>query len=379
MTPITVLRDKFARSWPQQNPEKPLRDKDHTEMMDLGDALSQAFTTDAHFAAYHTPNGYRLNTKAIDDGVAIELTAIVFDVDCPDTHGKPEPAPDSWRTEIRRKVVALAEVHPRPYYYETKGGARIVYRQAEPTILRTQEDAQRWSQVYAVAVAHLQHRFGIVADGACCDWQRLYRLPYATRTPGGRPENWPSWGDTLNIGTLLIEATHADVAVAQRNASRAFHRARPITATTAAVNGGLLYWLLRNRGDVGRESSRGGWICRCPNRAQHTQCTDGTDSTVVYAPEQGAELGILHCLHGHCQIGNSQWLKFFSEAELEAARAAAGITTDEQKATAYRELIDEARNEGEPRPRKWAAEVFHERFGHWPRAEWANQTERTAA
>ena len=378
MTPITIMRDKFARSWPQQNPEKPLRDKDRAHVIDLGDALSQDFPSDAHFAAYRSPSGWRLNTKAIDEGVAIELTAIVFDVDCPETHGKPEPAPEEWRAEIRRKVVALAEVHPRPYYYETKGGARIVYHQAEPTILRTQDDAKRWSQVYAVAVAHLRHQFGIVADGACCDWQRLYRLPYATRTPGGRPENWPSWGDTLNIGTLLIDATHEDVAVAKRDDSRAFKQYARFEFTPGAGGDGLFYWLLRNRGDIDREA-RGGWIARCPNRAQHTLHTDGKDSTLCFPPALNKELGTIHCRHGHCRnYGTCDWLKFFSEAELEAARAAAGITTEEQKAIEYRELIDEARDEGEPRPRKWAAEAFRERFGHWPRAEWANQNTRAA-
>lgn len=318
MTAVTVIRDRYVRGWPRHT------EGERAYVLELGAALERAYTSDAHFTAYQTPNGRRLVREAIDQGVAVELTAIVFDVDCPDTHGTSDPTPEAWRRELREKVVALAAAHPDPYYYETRGGARIVYRQSKATVLRAQANAQEWSQLYAVAVAHLERRFGIVADPACADWQRLYRLPHATRDAGGKPENWPIMGDGRRIGTLTINATHADVERAKRE-SKSF-RARPTENFVPSDGDGLLYYLLRSRADVDREAPRGGWICRCPNRAVHTSNTDWTDSTVVYPPKMDAQIGIIECKHAHCQrFKNTDWLKFFSDAELDVARIAAGI------------------------------------------------------
>jgi hypothetical protein len=230
----------------------------------------------------------------------------------------------AWRQALRTQVRELAAVHPSPYYYETRGGARIVYRQEEPTVLKTQADALEWSKIYAVAVAHLEQRFGIVADPACCDWQRHYRLPRATRTPGGEPENYPYWGDHRAIGTLLIEASWADVAKAKKEAARTFREPRDLPAF-AGGGDGLLFWALKLRGDVIGKAVRGGWICRCPNRSQHTSNTDGSDSTVVY-PASDGQIGWLCCKHGHCcNLTIRDWLRMFSEPELDAAREAAGI------------------------------------------------------
>ena len=319
MSPVTVFRDKFARSWPQLDDDKPLRPTDRGQVVDLGQALERDYTGDAHFAPYRSPDGHRLNYRALAEGTAIELNAIVFDVDGPGHSATP-----AWHRELREKVVALAAVHPDPYYYETRGGARIVYRQAEPTILETEADALEWSRIYTVAVAHLEQRFGIVADPSCCDWQRLYRLPRATRDRGESTENHPYWGDANKIGSLTIQASWADVAKATKTNERVFKEPRELPAF-AGGGDGLLFWLLKHRGDVIGTATRGGWICRCPNRRQHTSCTDGGDATVVY-PANNGEVGFICCKHSHC-IGLTlrQWLAYFSDSELEAAREAAGI------------------------------------------------------
>jgi hypothetical protein len=315
MTSVTVFRDKYAKGWPRHE------QGERAHVLELGAALDREYSTDAHFAAYRTPNGRRLVREAIDQGVAIELTAIVFDVD-----GAAHAATPEWRRGERDKVISLNSTHPGVYAYDTRGGYRLVYRQSEPTILRSQDDSKEWSQIYSVAVAHLERRFGIVADPACCDWQRLYRLPRATRTPGAGPENHPYWGDHRAIGTLLIEASWADVNKAKREAPNAFKVPRSFTPY-AGSGDGVVYWLLRLRGDIIGDASRGGWICRCPNRVQHTSCTDGSDSTVVYAPRSEAEIGVVVCKHAHC-IGFEQrdWLRFFTDAEIERAREAAGVT-----------------------------------------------------
>lgn len=319
MTLVSVMRDKFIRSSPQLTPEKPVRNTDRAYVLDLGTALDRAYTSDAHFTAYHTPTGHRLNYKSLDEGTAVELTAVVFDID-----GTGHKATHEWRRAEREKVIALNTAHPGLYEYDTRGGYRIVYRQAEPTVLRTQADALEWSKVYSVAVAHLEHRFGIIADPACCDWQRLYRLPRATRDPGGKPENHPYWGDPHRIGTLVIQASWADVAKAQRDAARTFKAPRE-QALYQGSGDGLLFWALKLRGDVYREAPRGGWICKCPNSGQHTSNTDGADTTVVY-PASDGQLGWLCCKHGHCcNLTIRDWLATFSDAELDAARDAAGL------------------------------------------------------
>jgi hypothetical protein len=321
VTAVTLLRDKFARGWPRHEHGSP------GYVLPLARVLERQYTTDAHFAAYRTPNGRRLVRDAIDRGISIELTTIVFDVDCPLTHGTSEPAPEAWRCESRERVRALAELHPNPYYYETRGGARIVYSQAEPAIVRTHGDARKWSQDYAIAVAYLARTVGIVADAACSDWQRLFRVPRATRSPGGKPENWPTSGDPERIGGLLIQAAEADVAAATR-ASITFRKARAATRSTCGSGGyGLFYHALRLRGHVGKEATRGGWIALCPNRNQHSVDTDWSDATIVVPPGAGHEIGLVLCKHGHCweRFTVQQWLRMFSDSELEAARSVAGI------------------------------------------------------
>ncbi len=288
--------------------------------MELGAALERDYSTDAHFAAYRAPNGRRLSRHAIDELGALELAVIVFDVDGPN-----HQATDEWRRELRVKVQSLATKHPGPYYYETRGGARIVYRQGEPTVLRNQADAKAWSREYAVACAYLHRTFAIEADGACSDWQRLYRLPHATRD-GERPENLPTYGDTGAIGTLVIDATAEDVALAEARAKRTF-RERPRRAAPRTTSGqGLFFYLLHARGDVdGDTAPRGGWIVRCPNRAQHTVNTDWTTSTVLYPPDEG-ELGYVECKHAHCSdLTTKEWLRLFSESEIDSARRVAGL------------------------------------------------------
>lgn len=319
MTLVTVMRDRYVQGWPK-HPHG-----ERVYLLELGEALERSYSTDAHFTAYTTPNGRRLRREALDQGVSVELPAIFFDFDCPTTHGSKEPAPESWRRELREKVCRLFDAQGAGFYYETKGGARVVYRQEEPSVIASHEDALEWSRGYVVLVANLKRRFGLDADPSCKDWQRLFRAPRATRTPGGKPENWPTFGDPACIADLFIEATAEDVEAAKR-ASKDFRtdRSRNLEAPGAVVEG-LLPVLLRMRGELG-SAADDGWICLCPNRAQHTVKTDGTDTTIVYPARDGGELGAIHCLHAHCQsFAPKDWLGFFSDAEKDYARERAGI------------------------------------------------------
>ncbi|MBE7481155.1 MAG: hypothetical protein HS104_14375 [Polyangiaceae bacterium] len=317
MTEITVLRDRYVRGWPAHD------DGERAYVLELGTALERPYSTDAHLTAYRTPNGRRLTRDALDRGVAVEMTAVLFDLDGPDHQATPE-----WRRETRERVQALATEHPSPYYYETRGGARLVYIQAEPTVIRTHDDARAWRQQIAVAVAYLERRFGLVADPGCSDWQRLYRLPCATREPGGLPENLPTWGDSQAIGALEIRATHDDVDTARR-ASKAFRepRVRNIESTSACDGFGVLYWALRLRNDVIDDRSSGVYVVRCPREREHTTGSTGDGSTLLYLPDRpGDEIGHVHCLHGHCaDMTPKRWLAEFSATELATARERAGV------------------------------------------------------
>ena len=320
MTLVTVFRDKYARGWPKHE------QGERGYVMHLGRALERSYRTDAHFVAYRTPNDRRLRTEAIEALGAIEITATVFDVDCAEVHGTTEPVPDEWRRTLREGVRDLATVHPDPYFYETRGGARVVYVQTEPTVLRSQADAIAWRQDYAIAVAHLANVFGIVADPACSDWQRHYRLPQATREAGGMPENRLVIGDPHKIGALLIEPSNADVAAAKQ-LSKAFKVRRVLNLQTSGAGGdGLLYHLLRRQGGLFREHGRDAFVIRCPFEHEHSTGSTGDGSTLLYLPAVGHEIGAIHCLHGHC-AGRTvrDWLGAFSDSELTEARRAAGI------------------------------------------------------
>jgi len=325
VTEITIMRSRYVRGWPRHE------QGERVYQLDLGAALARPYSTDAHFTAYRSPNGRRLTGEALDHGIAVELTAIVFDCDCANVHGTPEPAPREWREDFDARVARLDADHPGAGHYHTRGGGRIVYAQPEPTIIRTKADARDWRQRYAVAIAYLGRRYGIEADPACSDWQRLYRLPRATRDGGAEPECYPL---TLPnpIGSLRIRATGEDLARA-RQSSRAFHSHRSIALTHRPADGlGLFYHLLRARGDVGSAHGEG-TLVRCPNRAQHTSGADWDTSTVLYAPGAGEEMGLIHCKHGHCvDLTVRDWLGLFSEAELDAALRAAGIVRPDRRA-----------------------------------------------
>ena len=314
---VTVMRDRYVKGWPRH---------DHGErvyVLPMGQAFDRKYSSDAHFTAYLSPNERRITREALDGRVHVEMTCMVFDVDCHETHGSGEPAAEEWRRELRLKIVELDKVHPGLYFYETRGGARIVYGLAGHPVLMCQRDAKKWSQRYAVAVAYLARRFQISADPACGDWQRLYRLPQATRD--GCPESWPAWGDPHHIGWFEPETTEADLAVAEK-ASKAFTKSISDITPCAASGEGLLFHLLRARGDIVREHSTGAYVVRCPNEDAHTSGTTGDTSTILYTPSRGKEVGAIHCMHAHCVgLRVRDWLKFFSNYELEAARKAAGI------------------------------------------------------
>lgn len=327
---VTVFQEQRVSGWPDP-PGRRLRPKDRGYVVPLATALTRSFTTDAHFVQYESPIARRMNSESLGTGHVMRSHVIVFDIDCEDTHGTSDEVPHTWRQENRERVLALRAAHPGSAFYETRGGSRIIYRQPLPTEISTQDDAASWKQDYAVMVAYLGRVFDIHADYACADWTRFFRCPRATRKPGGKPEDRAFAGDPHNIEPLWIVPDADDLATAKAKLKNAFDPPKvvlPATGTASTCDGyGVLFHALRARGDVFREYKRGTYLIRCPNEAQHSSGKTGDTSTMIYLPAHGQSLGHIKCLHGHCVGLNAKdWLRMFSQGEIDDARNAAGIS-----------------------------------------------------
>jgi len=330
---VTVMREAKVTGWPDEPGRKP-RDMDRAYVLPLSKALTREYKTDAHFAAYASPNGRRLRQTALDS-VSVRIDLIVLDIDCKEAHGTGKPAPDSWRVEIRQKTLALKSAHPGAFYFETRGGSRVIYRQPVPVIIASAEDAYQWRQDYATTVAYLARVFEIEADPACSDWTRLFRLPRATRAKSGVPEAWPTAGDPANVAPLWFLPSEEDVEQAKVIMPKAFeeHAAkRVLDFTPSNGNGyGLLYYALRNRGYVIRPFKSNGFLIRCPNEAAHTGGKTGDTSTMLFLPGPGERVGTVCCLHGHCADKKVRdWVRMFSREELDEAARNAGIDNSDR-------------------------------------------------
>jgi hypothetical protein len=318
-----------AMGWPEEpGKTRAMRPEDKAYVMPLSRALMRSYTTDAHFTAYATPNGRRLKMSSLEH-TAVRIDVLVFDVDCDEVHGKGVPAPVQWRAESREKMLALRSAHKGFYYYESRGGMRIIYRQPIPFVLTSPEDARQWRQDYAVTAAYFKRMFDLDVDPACSDWTRLFRLPQATRTPGKGPEDYPTAGDPHFVESLWFEPTEEDLADAQKILPRAFDEKKHVTSFEPCSSDGygLFYYAMRDRGLLIREFRSGVFVVRCPNEAHHSCGKTGDRSTFLYLPNAGQPLGFLHCLHAHCaHMQARDWLDLFSEHELSAAKSAAGLT-----------------------------------------------------
>lgn len=211
---VPVLQQQDVRSWPVH------ADGGRAQYLPLADALARSFPSDAHFAAYSHPEiERRLSRGAIlspeergaDDEVrdlpaqAVSMVLFVADLDCAAAHKGDAAVVGPWWEVQRPRVLALLRRHPGGFAYRTRRGYRLVYLLPEPVVLNGPEDADGWSLRYVAYAAYLEREFGIVADLACKDWSRLYRLPHATREPWGPPERLEIIGDSRSIGTWVCE------------------------------------------------------------------------------------------------------------------------------------------------------------------------------
>jgi hypothetical protein len=286
--------------------------------------LTRAWTTDAHTTAYSVPAwSYRLSHDAVqfDGGVAMVL--FIADVDGPD-----HMASDEWWLGELTKLDAMRREYPSAFIYRTRGGYRLVYELSAPCVLRSEVDVHAWKADYLAWIAALLVRFDIHADPACQDWQRLYRVPHATRTPEGRPEAREMLGNPYQIGVWTCQPTEHEREIAKtlakKPSKREPHKHR--YQTTGSGGNGVLFYAFKARGWLGEAIESGKWSVKCPWDAQHTKGTPFNTSTVLFAPGAGDTFGWLHCSHAHCQQRDIRdVLKLFSDAELQRAKREAGV------------------------------------------------------
>ncbi len=208
-----LTRGTKVRCWPKHATGARI------EYLPLSVALTRRFPQDAHVSAYSVPSVLRrLGTDPpayaqIAGGVP--LLVWWWDFDCAAAHramggSRVARADDAWWADTRRRVERLALVHPAPFLYRTRGGARIVYRRPDPLVLRTGADELEWSRSYLSALAYLARVFGIVCDPSIADWPRAIRLPHTTRD--GELQLLDTWGDPRAVGTFNYAPTEAEEA-----------------------------------------------------------------------------------------------------------------------------------------------------------------------
>nr|CAB4128819.1 DNA primase, phage/plasmid [uncultured Caudovirales phage] len=157
-------------------------------VVDIAQALDQAFDSDAHFVPYHVrdrdddaePAIPRINQVALPVlrqlGYDVRFSVLVFDIDDPVAHANEEPARDSWRAEQEE---ILAQNLPVEWadsmgFYRTKGGMRVLWRLADHVGIN---DFHRLRASMRSELMSL----GVDQVDDLKDWNRCYRLPNVIR------------------------------------------------------------------------------------------------------------------------------------------------------------------------------------------------------
>jgi P4 family phage/plasmid primase-like protien len=300
----------------------------------LTEILTRGWITDAHTTGYSMPQlSYRLKEEAITYEGGVVMVLFIADVDCELSHAASGghgdvPAPDDWWLQELPKIDLVREAFPDPFIHRTRGGYRLIELLPEPRILQSAADVEVWKADYLAWVAALRLRFGMYADPSCCDWQRLYRVPHATRSRGGRAENRETLGNPYQIGIWTCTPTDEERELAKTlTKKKGRPRKRREEADVSVDAGdGVFFHAFQARGWIGKAMGAGMWSVRCPWQDRHTKGEEFDSSTVLYAPGSGDTLGYVFCKHAHCQtLDTRDVLKCFSRQELEAAEHTAGL------------------------------------------------------
>lgn len=204
--PLPVFVGKHLRAWPKHE------DGGRASYQPAAAALRARYATDAHTAAYSVERiSRRLDAGApgyLVDGERLVVRVAFLFVDVDGAGHRADPA---WRArEVAKEAAVLAAI-PGGFSYQTRGGYRLVWRLSSPFAIAGRGDANGWKLTYWRTLLMLSRRFGIVGDPVCADWTRLFRLPHATRDPGGAPEDLPTGGDPELLEGLELRLDHEDL------------------------------------------------------------------------------------------------------------------------------------------------------------------------
>jgi len=166
-----------------------------TDGIDLEEALTRQWDTDAHFVMYVADDGEgnemyaRINKGAFPQqleqaGGRVVVRTLVFDHDLPRDaeNEKQEWSADGLDEFLGSLSEALGNSNLEPTaWYSTLHGSRFVYELTEPV---STLDAE----AMIVGIMDEFKKRGIELDEACKDWTRLFRLPNVEREGHGRFE-----------------------------------------------------------------------------------------------------------------------------------------------------------------------------------------------
>lgn len=291
-------------------PAKPGKKSRVCRLLELAALLAEEYDHDAHFTQYVVPEDmpYRINGDVFKThpGTSFAMHYLVFDFDVPEKKTASADAHDLWWEETKPKLLALGT-----QFWRTKNGARCLFKLPHGTFIASTDDATLWKKTYLARLVYLDREHGLKADEACCDWNRLQRVPHGRREGEAYTVRREVCGE---VSWAMWEPSEADRTEARKRFWRAFKDkpAKNVVAkadlvplsmvgksSVEAIGNGAWFACLDSRGAIKAELSPGKWSVVCPNEGAHT--SESESGTVLYAPEDGGVTGYLHCSHSHCQ------------------------------------------------------------------------------
>jgi hypothetical protein len=175
---LPTFVDDVTSGWPKNE------DAPTVHYAPLEQLLLAQHPVDAHFTAYSRPDvprRFTMHPAAYARCGAVPMVLMVVDVDDTVAKGQKVPAREEWRVVERQRVAALFAAEPGWFYYETRGGYRLVSVLDVPRPIADDADYRDWKTYYVCRLGRLSRLYGIVGDSACTDWTRVFRLPRVRR------------------------------------------------------------------------------------------------------------------------------------------------------------------------------------------------------
>ncbi len=170
MTRVAVAPSKFARGLDATG----RRVSADYEVLDLTDALTRIYPTDAHLVTYVIPGAThqpRINKPGLAFAPAIPEVGVLF---CDVDNAEHAEWTDALMARAREEDDSLPVLASAGVYY-TLHGRRIVQPLATPIAVSAVE-------AYLVRWLRDLENAGIAVDWACRDWTRHFRLPHVWRS-----------------------------------------------------------------------------------------------------------------------------------------------------------------------------------------------------